>query len=356
MSARQVASFLHAFLRPEAVRVPERLIHLDLPSGPTPALQIGEMGGAPWVVLHGVTVPGARHPQLQRLVRALAGAGALVLVPDIAPWRELRIDRDRSAAVITAAVERAHDDASGQHVTLCGFSIGGTEALTIAALPAVASRLRRVVSYGGYADLERAVRFMFTGAHDREEVPYRGDPDPYGRWVLAANYLDRVPELEGAAAVADAVRGLALEVGTRQAFAGDPRWDERKAELRATLPAEAHRTWDVLAPPTGNPVAREEGEKLAHDLARTALRTEPRLDPRAGLGDLSVPVELLHGEGDRLIPFSEAPRLAALLPADRVNTTITPLFTHSSGVRLSGVPRVPRAAIEFARVLARTLG
>jgi pimeloyl-ACP methyl ester carboxylesterase len=342
MSARHVASFLHAFLRPEAVRVPERLVHLDLPSGPTPALQIGEMGGAPWVVLHGVTVPGARHPQLQRLVRALASAGARVLVPDIAPWRELRIDRDRSAAVITAAVERAHDDASGQQVTLCGFSIGGTEALTIAALPAVASRLRRVASYGGYADLERAVRFMFTGAHDREEVPYRGDPDPY--------------ELEGAAAVADAVRGLALEVGSRQAFAGDPRWDERKAELRATLPAEAHRTWDVLAPPAGTPIPREEGKKLAHELARAALRTEPRLDPRASLGDLSVPVELLHGEGDRLIPFSEAHRLAALLPADRVNTTITPLFTHSSGVRLSGVPRVPRAAIEFARVLGRTLG
>jgi hypothetical protein len=44
----------------------------------------GERPG--WVVLHGLTVHGRRHPAMQRFVRSLAASGAVVLVPDVPEW------------------------------------------------------------------------------------------------------------------------------------------------------------------------------------------------------------------------------------------------------------------------------
>ena len=47
--------------------------------------------------------------------------------------------------------------------------------------------------------------------------------------------------------------------------------------------------------------------------------------------DVEVPVFLLHGRHDHLIPFTETLRLAPRIRSPRVSVAITGLFGHSAG-------------------------
>src|SRR5690606_31185930 len=96
---------------------------------------------------------------------------------------------------IRAAVEhlRERSDVT-ESISLIGFSFGATQALMSASRDPVRRHVRRVVSFGGYCDLGRTLYCMFTGEHEWKGERYQLDPDPYGRWIVAANYLDHVPE------------------------------------------------------------------------------------------------------------------------------------------------------------------
>jgi len=69
----------------------------------------------------------------------------------------------------------------------------------------------------------------------------------------------------------------------------------------------------------------------------------------AGLDQLRLPLVLLHGRADLLIPFTESLRLAEHLPAAALHrVTITRLFGHTRS-REARPPRNPVArAREFA--------
>ncbi|MEJ2503405.1 MAG: hypothetical protein P8177_08860, partial [Gemmatimonadota bacterium] len=52
----------------------------------------GTSGALPgWMALHGLTHRGREHPSLVRLASAIAASGAVVLVPDLPEWRDLRV-------------------------------------------------------------------------------------------------------------------------------------------------------------------------------------------------------------------------------------------------------------------------
>jgi hypothetical protein len=87
-----------------------------------------------------------------------------------------------------------------------------------------------------------------------------------------------------------------------------------------------------------------------------ARAAEPLLDPIARIDTITVPVRLLHGKGDVLIPFTETLALADHLrprTAD-LKVGITGLFAHSGGRGgHSGVWSRIREGIQFLRVLRR---
>ena len=120
---------------------------------------------------------------------ANAGTGAAVLTPEIPEWTALRIDPERSVPTIQAAVltlsERA--ETAADRTGLIGFSFGAPQALIASTDPALQGRLRLVVGFGGYCDLRRLLRFMFTGEHEWDGVWHTHRPDPYGRWVVGGD-------------------------------------------------------------------------------------------------------------------------------------------------------------------------
>lgn len=290
-----------------------------------------------WAVLHGLTRTGRQHRGLDRLARAFAAAGNVVFVPDIPEWRELRVAPAMTACTIRAAVRALGErpEALPGHIGLLAFSFGATQAIVAGADPELAKSLHGIVAWGGYADLHAAFRYGLTGTYEFEGRRLSMEPDPYGIWVVAANYLPLVPGHEHETALARALHDLAVEVGERGRYAWEPVFDESKVRLRDMLPESQRELFAYLAPPSqcrrrDEPRARD----LAARLADAALRGEPELDPAPFLPRLRVPVLLAHGRDDRLIPYPESLRLARLLPrAHLKGCAITGLFAHSGGTR-----------------------
>jgi dienelactone hydrolase len=321
-----------------------------------PAGATGE--GPAWVALHGITYPGREHASLDGFARALAASGTVVLVPDIPEWRALHVAPAAAVATIESAVlalER-HPLAAPGRVAVIGFSFGGTHALMAASAPALEGHLAAVASWGGYADVHRTVRFALTGRHGLDGEAHGLEPDPYGRWIFAGNYLTDVPEYRGSTAVAEALLWLAREVGRRSLWAWEPTTDPLKEEARAGLDPGDRALFDRLAPPAGRgPTAdRARLTALAERLADAAVAREPLLDPSPYLDRVPVPVFLAHGRDDRLVPWTELPRLRGALPADRVrHAMITQLFAHSGRERWRPTPSTVLDGIRFVRGLNR---
>lgn len=357
--------YLHEYFRPDPERtsVMETAYTRDGEMLPAtvyrPRREAGRLPG--WVVLHGLTFSGRAHTGLVRFARSVAAAGNLVFVPDIPEWRALRLEPAITNATIRAAVHalQQRDDVDHRRAGLFGFSFGATQALIAAADPDVGALLHGIVAWGGYADVERLFVHGMTGEHELDDVTYQAQPDPYGSWIIAGQYLTATPGHEDDGDIAAALHGLALEAGRRQVYAGDPSFDDAKAATRATLPREKRALFDVIAPPTSDLQRRDTGlaRRLALELAQTALRCDPLIDPRPWLAGVRTPILLAHGRDDRLIPFTETIRLSrGLTPAMVRRCTITSLFAHSGGTQPGlGAPGLAREAARFYGLLRTVL-
>lgn len=311
-----------------------------------------------WVVLHGITRPGRNHPALRRFVAALASTRARVLVPEIDAWTELRFAPDRAQAVIRGAVRRLAGSPRtlDGRVTLAGFSFGGPQALLAAADPEVRADLRAVLGWGSYADLRRLFRFHLGVADGADGAPALPEPDPYGRWVVGANCLTLAPEYEDAEDVARALRALAAVAGDRQIPSADPSMDPVKVRLRGGVDPQRRELFDLFTPPAGTPFDHERGRPVVEAMAEATVRRLPLMDPVPLIERIDVPVRLLHGRDDALIPFTETLDLRQRLEGRTPDlaTGITGLFQHSGGEnRPPGRLARLRANAHFLKVLGR---
>ena len=301
-----------------------------------------------WVLLHGATRPGPRHPAIVRFAAALASAGGDVLVPEVRAWRRLDLDPAPAGRALAVAARHLCRDPSVRPggVVLAGLSFGGPQALIAGAELAPEGLVRGVLGYGGYHSLEGTVRFALTGQLEwRERTEYLR-PDPYGRWVIAANYLHRVPGCEDAADVSRALRRLAALAGDLGFMAWEPRSDPYKDEVMASVSPRNRQLFRVFAPPAAQDPDPRRAEELAPLLVDAARAVHPDLElARALNGRALPPVRLIHGRADRLIPFTETLALHRFLRgrADAA-TTVTGLLAHSrgSGASLAGVREAAR--------------
>lgn len=135
--------------------------------------------------------------------------------------------------------------------------------------------------------------------------------------------------------------------------ASDPGYDPFKRELAAGVAHERQPLFDLFAPPGGSVPDREAVEALLEPMVDTIRRVDPLMDPAQRLAGVRVPVRLVHGRGDVLIPFTETLRTAERMGPDaNARVTITRLFTHSQE---DGIPGGVRGVAESARFV-RALG
>lgn len=317
----------------------------------------GETAAPAWIVLHGVTRPGRSHPELVRFARALARSGAVVLLPQIREWTELDLAPERTVPVTRACVEHlARAGPTAGAPGLVGFSFGAPQAIRAATHPSLRGRIGGVVGFGAYFDLQRTVRFLLDGGHEWRGRRERLDPDPYGRWIIAANYLTGVPRYRGAGDVAEALRRLASAAGERRIPADDPELLPLRRRLRGEIDPARRHVFDLFAPEASAERDPDQVSRLARELSTSARKESAELDVTPHLERVPCRVELIHGREDRLIPYTETLRLRAAFPKDApVRATITRLFSHSREASIRAGVELAREGWRFFRVLRRVL-
>jgi len=316
--------------------------------------------GAPfpsWIVLHGMTRRGRNHAQLGRFIRALTASRAVVVVPEVPEWIDLDLDPEVTVPTVRGALDllRSLPEAS-ERVALVGFSFGSPQAILATEHPHLAGELSGAVGFGGYCDLERTVRFQFTGVHEWEGLVRRAPPDPYGRWIVGANFLPAIPGYETANGVADALMALAREAGDREIPARHPTMANQARVWRSRLSPSERGLFDLFAPPDGVDPDPEAVRDLVTGLVRAARDRHPLLEPAERLGAVRHPVHVLHGRGDPLIPYTEALRLQRELTATKVRCTITRLFAHSTRAGPPPLTTLVGEVSAFLASLDRVLG
>lgn len=354
--ARAWATGPHAFVEEELV--------LDRSGVAVPATvvrPIGPVGSAPaWVVMHGITRPGRAHAQLVRFTRAVASAGLVTIIPEVPEWRELKLSPGLTVPTIEAALEGLVDAGlnRGEPVGLVGFSFGAPHTIAAATTPTLRGRIAGAVGFGGYASIESTFGFMMTGDHGWNDAHYTLRPDPYGRWIAAANYLAEAVGYEDAGDVARALQTLAERAGDVGAASWDPIYDSTITELRGTIAAERRPLFDLFArrsdEPGDPPPDAPSPDEIAEALSEAARRVDPEIDPIEALASVQGPVHLLHGRGDHLIPFTESYRMREALSSASVDLTVTRLFGHSAQDPFP-YARAFREVPAFAQALDRVL-
>ncbi len=149
------------------------------------------------VVTHGFTHEGARDPRLEALCRRLARLGWTVMTPHFAQMQRYQIGLDDTEDLETAlrALTR-RDDVDASRVGLLAFSFGAAPVLIGLTREAVRTRTSFALIFGGYFDLKRTMRYVFTGAYDAEghngrvALPVKGDD----RWKFLNGNIHLIPE------------------------------------------------------------------------------------------------------------------------------------------------------------------
>jgi dienelactone hydrolase len=245
------------------------------------------------VLLHGVHYLGIDEPRLVRFARTIAATGVAVLTPEIREIADYRIDA-ASLETISAAVGALRSRIDAPTVGVMGLSFAGGLALVAASEAPYSNGIGFVVAVGAHDDLPRVLRFF---ASNTIELP-DGTTKPmqahaYGPLVLV---YSRVADLFPAEDVAGAREALRSWLGER--------FDEARARAATLTPPSRA----LLATCFSHDVAPLAPTLLAE--VGEAAETMRAVSPHDHLADIRVPVFLLHGEGDNVIPYSETLWLA----------------------------------------------
>jgi pimeloyl-ACP methyl ester carboxylesterase len=275
------------------------------------------------LLAHGMTDRGADDPRIVRLARALAHAGYRVVLPTFDEIRDARI-RGSSVGDVAEAIEvvaRHGGLGARRPIGVIGPSFSG--AIALRAVSRVSALVSTVLAIGAFHDPRAVIEHLML----EDEV------DPYGRYVVLSNYLPLSSE-----------RDPMIEDAVRVAIADDQRPSKLlPRHLEALSHAQRHRFELLTNDPAGRRDVLERVRRLlAAELGAIAV------DPR----HIDVPVVLLHGRDDRVIPADQSRSLHRRIRAHGGDSTlvVTPLLSHGD-LRLG--PALLMGALPLVRAFAR---
>ncbi|HEY2732958.1 MAG TPA: hypothetical protein VGI70_03190 [Polyangiales bacterium] len=304
----------------------ERELTLTLADGPVRAKRYAPVraGRSPGVLLlHGVHPRGIDEPRLVAFARALASGGLDVLTPELPELLHdrldpLTIDHIQQLSLVHAA--QTHDDAVG----VIGISFAGGLSLMAAARQHAARPIGFVATIGAHDDLIRLCRY-YAGEEVRGPNGERVDvaPHPYGARVMIREHLDRFFAPGDLAAAERALDAYLHDDGNAA------------RHFAQAISAKGRPTIDAL-------LDSHDRTRLAPLLERAAAAARLQLmaaSPHGHLAGLRVPVFLLHGAGDPIIPSIETRYLAREVPSPWLRAVVI-----TDQLRHAEFPKPPKLA------------
>jgi pimeloyl-ACP methyl ester carboxylesterase len=287
------------------------------------------------VVFPGVHSGGVDEPRLAALTARLAATGATVVSVPLPELRVYRITPASTDVIEDATLWTAsqRDLAPSGTTGVVGVSFSGGLAIVAAGRPSLRDRISAVISIGGHADLARVMTYLCTGTLPGGVTAPA--PHDYGVAVLLRA---AIPSLVPAAQVAPTTDALVAFLDASSDAAAHP---ARAAERFAAARAIADRLDDPA-----RTLLRWANER---NVAEIGPRLLPLVETLGGDAALSperspaphVPVFIVHGRDDTVIPSFEAAQLAEYLQRQgntQTHALLTPLLSHADvqpGVSLS---------------------
>ncbi len=254
------------------------------------------------VLLHGVHHLGIDDPRLWNLARALAGAGVLVMTPELQDLADYRVTARTVDVIGDSAM--ALSTRMQRKVGVLGLSFAGGLALLAADRKEFGDRIGFVVAIGAHDDMGRVAKFFAANViskPDGIETPLQAHE--YGALVLAYSHLEDFFSASDIPIAREALRQWL--------------WEQ----------PESIKTAEALSPG-----GKQELDKLLHhrEQLRDTLLRETTLhkdemdavSPHGHLEQLHTPVFLLHGAGDTVIPASETLWLAKDVPSAELRASL----------------------------------
>ena len=263
------------------------------------------------VVLHGVHYLGMDEPRLMSFATALAGCGLRVLTPELPGIKDYHIDAG-SARVIADSAKWFHQQ-TGAPVGVMGLSFSGGLALVAANDPKYSNDFKFVFAVGADDAMQHVATFYRTGEDTRPDGSVeRLKPHDYGTLVLEYEHLDDFVSSQDEAMIRPVLREHLYENETAEKVA--------LAKLSAAQHSEAMQLMNAYSPVTRTELSIDEKKHLS-DMAQVS--------PHGKISSMTVPVYLLHGEGDNIIPSAETLWLASELPKTTLKAMlISPVVSH----------------------------
>ena len=264
------------------------------------------------VLVHGIHHLGIDEPRLVNFARAGASNGFSVLTPEIAALTDYHVD-SASISTIGESAEWLQLHLDTGPVTVVGVSFAGGLSLLAACDPRYAPHIRALVLMGAYDNLARVARFLATSQAefpDGHMEPYPAHD--YGAAVFVYSHLDQFFAANDLPMAHDALR--------------DWLWEQPK-DAQALFPRlgpESRATMEIL-------VARQI-DRIRSKLLQAIQADDSQLSaisPEGKLSALHIPVFVLHGATDDIIPSTESLWLEKDIPKQYLRAAlITPAFSH----------------------------
>lgn len=261
------------------------------------------------LVLHGVTPRGVDDPRMALLADSLAVAGFEVVAPEFPNLRRA----DLSPATVATIREVLAGLGPDVRVLAPSFAAG----LCLRAV-AEGAQVRSVCAIGGYGDVRQSLGRLLSR-----------DVDAYARIAVVLN-MGRLNERE-----CDVLRTWLYDDSVRPV-------ERRYPAVRQTLDDSEGRRVDGII--DGSWPELDAWFDQIPDVVDA-------IDVSSVAADIRVPVVLIHGSSDRVIPPVESVRLAERLP--RAHLCVTPLLTHGD---TKSPAEQPGAVLGLARAFATFLG
>jgi len=270
------------------------------------------------VIVHGVHHLGIDEPRLVAFARAMSSSGIRVLTPELLSLADYRVERDSIDLIGYSA--RALSASVGQKVGVLGLSFAGGLVLMAAADPQFTPYIGFVVSVGAHDDLERVSQFLVTSRIQRPDGSILTMPaHEYGALVLIYSHVEDFFPAVDVPIARESLRLLLWE----KVEESRKRAEQLSPESRQKMELLFGGHVEVLAAEIEGAIARHQAEMSP-------------VSPRGHLGALQVPVLLLHGAADNVIPPSELLWLQQDVPPRALKSALISLAI--SHVDMQGKP------------------